>query len=214
MRRILSQMTKREVDILVGTQMVTKGHDFSHVTLVGVVAADLSLHFPDFRAAERTFQLLTQVAGRAGRGERLGRVLIQTYNPDHASLRHARTHDYCSFFDEEIVSRRELNYPPAGHVVLVRVDGKHPHDVEQAGKWLAERGRETFETQSSPGGVDLLGPAEAPLSRLKGRTRWLLLLKGDRSKVRQVVSGMLRRTKDLPVKGVRVTVDVDPLMML
>jgi len=209
LRRILRQVTRHEIDILVGTQMVTKGHDFPRVTLVGVISADMGLHFPDFRSSERTFQLLTQVAGRAGRGEQPGRVVIQTYDPEHASIHHAQNHDYEAFYDHEVASRRELLYPPWGHLVALRVDGRDPAVVEQAARRLGDA---AHRLTSPAAKVVVLGPAEAPIQRLKGRTRWLLLLKAERrSDLRACVEALLRHTD---VAGVRVTVDVDPLMML
>jgi primosomal protein N' (replication factor Y) len=210
LRRILRQVSQREVDILVGTQMVTKGHDFPNVTLVGVLGADLGLHFPDFRASERTFQLLTQVAGRAGRGERPGRVVIQTYSPDHPSIRHAKTHDYQAFYGEEVETRRDLLYPPWGHLAAVRLDGRDGGAVERQAHELAKRLR----SQLEPGApVAILGPAEAPLQKLKGKTRWMLLLKG---KTRPPLRALLQALCRAPTTAarVRITVDVDPLMML
>jgi primosomal protein N' (replication factor Y) len=213
LRSILAKMARQEVDILVGTQMVTKGHDFPHVTLVGVVGADLGLHFPDFRAGERTFQLLTQVAGRAGRGERPGRVIIQTYSPDHPSITCARTHDYRAFYGAEVQSREELFYPPWGHLAAIRIDGPDAGVVEGLAHQLAAQSRSALDSRSP---VSVLGPAEAPIQRLKGRIRWLLLLKAQR---RDALRQVLVHTLALPatksgVGGVRISVDVDPLMML
>jgi primosomal protein N' (replication factor Y) len=209
LRSILGEVGRREVDILVGTQMVTKGHDFPHVTLVGVLGADLGLHFPDFRAAERTFQLLTQVAGRAGRGDRPGRVVIQTYSPEHPSILHSRTHDFVAFYREESESRRELGYPPWGHLAAIRVDGRDGRAVEQTAQRIAVVGRQAL-TPRTP--VSILGPAEAPLQRLKGKTRWMLLLKSpQRGPLRDLLEVML--AGQTPGR-VRVTADVDPRMML
>jgi primosomal protein N' (replication factor Y) len=214
MRSILAAVSRREIDILVGTQMVTKGHDFPHVTLVGVICADLGLHFPDFRAAERTFQLLTQVAGRAGRGDRPGRVIIQTYSPNHPSLRCARSHDYISFYRHEVEVRRELSYPPWGYLAAVRLDGANPVEVEDGARDLGRRGRAALGSFQE-GTVTLLGPTEAPIQRLKGRTRWLLLV---RARKREDLRRLLRVIADeqlLNRRGrVRVSVDVDPLMLL
>ncbi|MCB9557744.1 MAG: primosomal protein N' [Deltaproteobacteria bacterium] len=207
MNTILRQMANREIDILVGTQMVTKGHDFPFVTLVGVVCADLGLHFPDFRAGERTFQLLTQVAGRAGRGERRGRVVIQTLSPQHPAVHWATTQDYEAFFAAETASRRELSYPPFGHLVALRVDGPQLQGVADAAQRLAVRAR-----RASPA-VSVLGPAEAPLSRLKGRFRWMLLLKSaERRPLRQLAGQLLVDGRG--ESAVRVTVDVDPMNLL
>jgi primosomal protein N' (replication factor Y) len=212
LRRILARVGRREVDVLVGTQMVTKGHDFPHITLVGVIGADLGLHFPDFRAAERTFQLLTQVAGRAGRGGRAGRVLIQTYSPTHPSLRHAAAHDYESFFDSEIAARQELSYPPAAHLAAVHLDGTDAGAVVRAAGRLASRAQGSLRRLP---GVTLLGPTEAPIQKLKDRVRWMLLLKSrERGPLRQALREMLRLADELRKGRVRITVDVDPVSML
>jgi primosomal protein N' (replication factor Y) len=119
--KILQALEQRKIDILIGTQMITKGHDFPFITLVGVISADTALNMPDFRAAERTFQLITQVAGRGGRGETPGKVIIQTFNPDHYALRHAQNHDYKSFYTEEIDFRKALQYPPFGRIINLRL---------------------------------------------------------------------------------------------
>jgi primosomal protein N' (replication factor Y) len=212
MRAILAQVGRREVDILVGTQMVTKGHDFPYVTLVGVLCADLGLHFPDFRSAERTFQLLTQVAGRAGRGSRPGQVLIQTYSPEHISLVAASRHDFRAFYQQEATGRRELGYPPWSHLAAVRIDGADSLEVARVARVLAEAGRR----YSSPG-ISLLGPSEAPIQKLKGRTRWLILIKAER---REPLHGLLARLLEEAAQPgsratqVRVTVDVDPVFLL
>ncbi len=211
MRAILSRVGRREVDILVGTQMVTKGHDFPHVTLVGVICADLGLHFPDFRSAEHTFQLLTQVAGRAGRGDRPGQVLIQTYSPQHPSLLAASAHDYRAFYEAEVGSRRELNYPPFAYLAALRLDGADASAVALAAQRLADHGHRLLAGSSE---VLLLGPAEAPIQRLKGRSRWLLLCKAsERPPLRRLLDALVAE-QVAPPSAVRVTVDVDPLFML
>jgi primosomal protein N' (replication factor Y) len=205
---VLGRFARHESDILVGTQMVTKGHDFPGVTLVGVLSADAALSLPDFRASERTFQLLSQVAGRAGRGDKPGRVLIQTFRPEAAAIRGARDHDYKGFYSQELVDRQELGYPPAGHLVALRIDGPDAHQVQRTARQLADVAR-----AASAGEIRILGPSEAPLARLQGRTRWHLWLAGsDRKPLRAVV----RRTMaaERQDKGVRVTVDVDPISAL
>jgi primosomal protein N' (replication factor Y) len=206
---LLGRVARREIDILVGTQMVTKGHDFPAVTLVGVLLADTGMSLPDFRAAERTFQLLTQVAGRAGRGERPGRVMIQTYRPDAAPVTCAAKHDFVSFYRAEMIARRELDYPPVGHLVAIRLDGEDGGAVASAARELARRAATLGQTVP---GVAVMGPAEAPLGRLKGRTRWHLWLRSlDRRPLRQIA----RALADGPAPGgVRVVVDVDPLSAL
>ncbi|PIE18816.1 MAG: primosomal protein N' [Proteobacteria bacterium] len=206
--RILDGIRRREIDILVGTQMVTKGHDFPHVTLVGVLSADQGLHFPDFRGAERTFQLLTQVAGRAGRGERPGRVLVQTFSPEHPAIVAACRHDYRAFSELELAARRELSYPPFAYIAALHLDGEDPAAVAAAAARLGQ----TLAGPAGEAGVSLLGPAEAPLSRLKGRSRWMLLLKAPQ---RAALRAVLDRTRQEPCEGgVRLGIDVDPVQML
>ncbi len=207
--RVLSRVARREVDILVGTQMVTKGHDFSGVTLVGVLCADTALSLPDFRASERTYQLLTQVAGRAGRGERPGRVIVQTYQSDVPAIAAAASHDYDGFCRQELAARRELGYPPFGHLVALRVDGRDATDVEATARELARAARRLRGAAAEP---EVLGPAEAPLSRLKGRTRWQLWM---RASERKALRALLRRLVAEDRSGTaRVTIDVDPVSTL
>jgi primosomal protein N' (replication factor Y) len=205
---VLGRFARHESDILVGTQMVTKGHDFPGVTLVGVLSADAALSLPDFRASERTFQLLSQVAGRAGRGEKPGRVLIQTFRTEAAAIRGARDHDYKGFYSRELADREELGYPPAGHLVAVRIDGPNANQVERTARGLAAVAR-----KAAGGEVRILGPSEAPLARLQGRTRWHLWLAADS---RGPLRGVVRQTMASPRedKGVRVTIDVDPISAL
>jgi primosomal protein N' (replication factor Y) (superfamily II helicase) len=208
---ILRRLRDGELDILVGTQMVAKGHDFPGVRLVGVVHADLGLHFPDFRAAERTFQLLTQVAGRAGRGAIPGRVVIQTWTPDHYAIRPVVDHDYERFYSEELAHRSALGYPPLGHLALVRVDAPDEQPAREAAESLARGAREQ---DGQAHACEVLGPAPAPISRLRGRHRFQILLKhGDEG----VVWRAARRVADAAAAlrdPVRASVDVTPLDML
>jgi primosomal protein N' (replication factor Y) len=209
LRDVLRAMGRREIDILVGTQMVTKGHDFPGVTLVGVLLADMGLNLPDFRAAERVFQLLAQVAGRAGRGSEPGRVLVQTYNPDHPSIVFAAQHDYAGFQAGEVRARSELGYPPAGRLVALRIDGPDEGEVRTLAEELGRAARAAPEV--AQGGVAVLGPAEAPLARLRGRSRWQLFLRGpgpERQHLRQVAWRLLRGVR--VGSRLRVGVDVDP----
>ncbi len=205
---VLARVARREVDILVGTQMVTKGHDFPGVTLVGVLCADTGLNLPDFRASERTFQLLAQVAGRAGRGARPGRVLIQTYRPKSPAVVAAAAHDYASFFAAESAARAELHYPPHGRLIAVRLDGADGHEVATIAQRLAHIA-EGFVRREVAGAVELLGPVAAPLERIRNRTRWQIWLRGaDRHALRRVARGML--AADVATK-VRIALDVDPM---
>ncbi len=204
--RLLDRMRAGELDILVGTQMVVKGHDFPGVTLVGVLDADHGLFFQDFRAAERTFQLLVQVAGRAGRGDVRGRVLIQTRRPDHHAVFHAAAQDPAGFARREALIRKELGYPPFGHLALVRLSSGDEAALAAHATDLAARLR------ASSGGVEVLGPAPAPITRLRNVFRYQLLLKGaDRRALHALLT--LADSIEAPA-GVTVRPDVDPQNML
>ncbi len=209
-QRLVDGMFSRRIDVLVGTQMVAKGHDFPGVTLVGVVNADSALNFPDFRSAERTFSLLTQVAGRAGRGDKPGRVLIQTYDPSHYVLNCVAGHDYRSFYDEESTLREALGYPPFGHLVNCLLSGNDEQRVLGAAKGLAS----AWENLAAGLPVEILGPAPCPLSRLRGKWRWQVLLKaGNRAALRRLLRHFVSLRGEVP-KGVTAIIDVDPVDML
>jgi primosomal protein N' (replication factor Y) len=208
---ILRAFRAGETDFLLGTQMVTKGFDFPGVTLVGIVVADLQLHLPDFRAAERTFQLLTQVAGRAGRGEAPGEVIMQSYNPEHPALRCAAAQDFAAFFRHESAERRELGYPPYGHLVEIEVRGKRPDRVMRG----ADQIREALRRATAGTQVEVFGPAPKPLSRIQGYERWHLLLRSpSRSALRETISRGLPRVRALKLPGLHVGIDVDPRQLL
>jgi primosomal protein N' (replication factor Y) len=217
LERVLKAWRAHEIDVLIGTQMVAKGHDVPGVTLVGVLRADSSLHFPDFRAAERTFQVLTQVAGRAGRGDDPGRVLLQTYLPDHYSVRCAARQDFARFAAYELRYRKRLGYPPHARMVNVRCEGKDGEEVREALNRFAESFQAAL--QRLPQGTalpSLLGPAPAPLERVNGRERWQLLVKGED---RRILHTLVRSTyEELRMhqrsSKVRIIVDVDPYDML
>lgn len=219
LRRLISAFRRGEIDLLVGTQMVTKGHDFPSVTTVGVVMADLGLNFPDFRAAERTFQLLTQVAGRAGRGDDAGRVFIQSYNPEHYALQSAVEHDYLKFAARELSLRREMGYPPFGHLIAMKFEARSDSAVHQAARDYAFAARRRLRNDMFDG-VMMLGPALAPIERLRGRTRWQLLFKSrDRTRLRRLVRTVLNdcgyyEPGNSRHKNVRIAVDVDPQSLL
>jgi primosomal protein N' (replication factor Y) len=209
MESMLSRFSRGEADILIGTQMVSKGHDFSGVSLVGVVLADMALQLPDFRAAERTFQLLVQVAGRAGRGQRAGRVLLQSFVPEHDSIQCAKDHDYFRFAALELERRRARLFPPYAHLAALRLDGPELGPVHAAAELLRRRA-----VSLAPRGVEVLGPAPAPLSRLKGRVRFQLLAKGTS---RPALRGFLRellQARALIQPPIVLSVDIDPVSML
>jgi len=221
--RILRSLREGTLDILVGTQMVAKGHDFPGVLLVGVVAADLGLHMPDFRAAERTFQLLTQVAGRAGRGGTPGRVLVQTFVPEHYAVRPVREHDYEAFYAEELAQRAALGYPPFGRLVHVLVSAREEERARAAIEKLATVARNAGAAAAGDpgaamlperGAIELLGPAPATIARLRDRFRFQLLLKGaSDAPLLAAARSILHETTRLPA-GVHASVAVNPVSML
>jgi len=210
--QILRRVRAREVDILVGTQMVTKGHDLPFVTLVGVIDADGALSLPDFRAAERTFQLLVQVAGRAGRADLEGTVIVQTRSPDHPAIACAARHDVPGFLAHELKDREELGYPPFSRLVLVRLEGPdEPRTAALAAK-LAEAARATPEV--GEGHVEVAGPMPAPMPRVRERYRYRVLLRGQRPLVRNVAMAVRAALAAEGKGAVRVILDVDPLSMM
>jgi len=208
--RVLSALHAGELDLLVGTQMIAKGHDIHGVTLVGVVGADFALGFPDFRAAERTFQLLTQVAGRAGRGSTPGKVILQTYFPEHYAIRFAERHDYRGFYEKEQQYRRWMHYPPFTALASVLVCSD---ELAQALKYSGLLGR--WLEKNPPQGVRVLGPASAPLARLKSEYRYHFILKStSRERLNAVLRALLDFAATQKVPRGKLVVDVDPVSLL
>lgn len=209
-RRTIDNMEDGSIDILIGTQMVSKGHHFPNVTLVGVISGDTSLNIPDFRSSERTFQLITQAAGRSGRGVDAGKVVIQTLNPGHYCLGAALAHDYDSFFAKEIEAREELSYPPFTRLCVARVDGTNEAQVIASINSLKSACDKL--QQSRKMDIQTLGPAPALVSKVRGRYRWQILLKAkDLKELHSLATGlkaMFERKKDT---GVTLTLDMDPL---
>jgi primosomal protein N' (replication factor Y) len=212
-RKVFEAFHKGEIKIMLGTQMIAKGLDFPNVTLVGVVNADLALHVPDFRSAERTFQLLAQVAGRTGRGPRGGCVYVQTFNPEHPCIALAAKHDFVAFVEEELKQRKEHLYPPFSRMARVVLRSKDQALADGFAQQLAERFRQNLTGAAGTANIRLLGPAEAPLFRLQNRYRYHFQLQSSSS---AALHDLLARTlKDLkPPKGVDVTVDIDPWSVL
>ncbi|MEB3339920.1 primosomal protein N' [Okeania sp.] len=205
-RNLLNQFANGEADLLIGTQMLTKGLDLAQVTLVGVVSADGLLHFSDYRANERAFQTLLQVAGRAGRGDNPGRVIIQTYTPEHPVIQAVQRNDFESFVETELQTRADLRYPPYGRLILLRLSSYDPTEVAVSAQQLASVLMEKAEAEK----YDLLGPAPAPIARVANRYRWQILLK--------LSSGYddvpdLTRLSNVCSPGVSLTVDVDPMSL-
>jgi primosomal protein N' (replication factor Y) len=209
---ILARVRAREVDILVGTQMVTKGHDLPNVTLVGVVNADAALSIPDYRASERAFQLLVQVAGRAGRGDVPGRVIVQTWDPEHPAIALAVQHDVDAFLARELGDRRELAYPPFTRAALVRVDANEEEEARSACAELAQLARATEPVRK--GAVLVQGPAPAPIARVRNRFRFRLMLRApERAPLRAVLTALEEARRGLG-RDVRALIDVDPVQLL
>jgi primosomal protein N' (replication factor Y) len=207
--RILHALDRFDIDILVGTQMITKGHDFPNVTLVGVISADTALNIPDFRAAEKTFQLLTQVSGRGGRGDDPGRVIIQTLNPDHYAIRRAREHDCEGFYSDELPNRQSLSYPPFTRIVNLHISSLNKDRGREIVGEMKRVADDLSRTAPMAGKVDIIGPAESPIARIKGRYRWQLLLKGEDSRaLHELTRAILDRNWP---GGLDIKVDVDPL---
>jgi primosomal protein N' (replication factor Y) len=208
--RVLNALDAGELDLLVGTQMIAKGHDIHGVTLVGVVGADFALGFPDFRAAERTFQLLTQVAGRAGRGTMPGRVVLQTYHPEHYAIQFAARHDYAGFYEKELRYRKWMHYPPFTAVANVLIRSEKLEEVlgyaGAIGRW--------FEKRRAPG-LRVLGPSAAPLARLKRDYRYHFVLKAEsRERLNATLRALQQKLAEQKIPPRGVVVDVDALSLL
>ncbi len=212
-QQILDRFRRRDGDILVGTQMVTKGHHLPGISTVGVLNADASLHLPDFRSGERTFQMLTQVAGRAGRGETRGRVFLQSFTPEHYSVQAATGHDYERFFEAEISLRRAMHYPPYRRLINLILASNSLKKAAAAAERLA---RILVDLRADCAGVEILGPARAPLSTLRGKKRYQILIKGKHAGVlnRIVREGQATFARTRGFSGVELTVDVDPVDFL
>ena len=210
--RRLSAFARGDKDILIGTQMVAKGHDFPGVLLVGVLLADLALNLPDFRAAERTFQLVAQVAGRAGRGTEPGEVIVQTFDPSAPAVARVVGHDFDAFAEGELALRRRAFFPPFCRMMSCRIEGPDPLRTEAAARQLASRAASVIRASGQP--LRLLGPAPAPLSRLKGQERWQFLLKGPTAKSLVPAALAIERETAALRGNVRASLDVDPLSML
>ncbi len=216
--RILSAFANREADIMIGTQMIVKGHDFPWVTLVGIIAADMSLYANDYRASERTFELLTQAAGRAGRDNRAGEVIIQTYNPDHYSIACAKLQDYEMFYREELAFRKLADYPPAGHLLVVLAESPEEKKGSDHMRDLAERAKDAIIRYCGAADVRLIGPAEATISKLNDIYRQVMYIKSsDLAALMAVKDELLAwdrnagQDRGMKTGQVRISFDLDPM---
>lgn len=208
---LLDKLAKNEIDILVGTQMIAKGHDYPNVTLVGILSADSCLHLPDFRSAEETFQLITQMAGRAGRAQKPGRVLLQTFSPEHYSIELASRYRIQEFYEKELEQRSELNYPPFSRITVLRIQGTQIHKVTKAAETLADKLNELLKKELIQG--QILGPSPCLLEKLRNNYRWQILLKSPLHQPIQLAlkQHILNTQHEWLASGLRLVVDVDPV---
>jgi primosomal protein N' (replication factor Y) len=214
LEQLIGDMERREIDLLIGTQMIAKGLDFPHLNLVGLVLADVGFHWPDFRASERSFQLLTQVSGRSGR-ESAGRVVIQTYSPEHVSVRHSLRHDFSGFTAAELLERQELNYPPFWRLVMFRIQGNHPERAQKTARGLVNRAYALQEQQPVfAENLQILGPAEAPLFKLRGKFRYQVLVKCASAQTLNRFCRQIMSHQDWIETATKVQIDIDPIQMI
>jgi primosomal protein N' (replication factor Y) len=215
---LIARMESGEIDILVGTQMIAKGLDFPKLKLVGLVLADVGFNLPDFRATERSFQLITQMSGRSGRhvkeGESPGLVIIQTFNTEHDSLTFAKTHDFEGFAQHELNVREALNYPPCGKLVSFRIQGPKLNAVEDTARLLARRAHSLKAQIEKYKAVEVLGPAEAALAKLRGQFRYHLLVKSPQGSLTNPFSRQLLGDQEWVPSGVKIVIDIDPMNLL
>ncbi len=209
-RRILGDFRQGKIDILVGTQMIAKGLHFPNVTLVGIIYADLSLHQPDFRAGERTFQLLTQVAGRAGRGEVEGEVIVQAFTPFHPAIQYARRHDFAGFYEQEIQFRKQLKYPPISRIALLTLKGRNEDKVNFSAQHLRRQLEKELATLKD---LIFAGPAPAPLARAESHYRYQIMLRTRQMTQLSQRLAEVTATPNLP-EGVSLSVDIDPVNLM
>lgn len=217
--RILEEMKNKKVDILIGTQMISKGLDFEDVVLVGIIAADTSLNLPDYKSPERTFQLITQVAGRAGRGDSKGRVILQTYNPDHYSIRHAKKQDYLGFYDHEIRLRKEFLYPPFIDLVNILIYGEDKQGVGKLSKEIYNIIKdEVYNIYRDSYGDYIIGPYPAALEKIKGNYRYQIIVKIEdayKEKLKRLINRVcLYNEGNLKMDDIRISIDINPNTIL
>ena len=206
--KIYNAFKAGEADILIGTQMVSKGLDFPNVTLVGILSADMSLNLPDYRAAERSFQIITQVAGRAGRGEKEGEVIVQTYTPEHYSLQYAKKYDYEDFYEKEFTIRAMMGYPPFGRILLINGIGKNE---DQLKKQMIFLGKKVKEKAEEFGGLEVLGPTPCIIYKIKENYRWQIIVKGEfSSKFSKSIKDLLYDKANNVYNDIRVSMDINP----
>jgi len=219
--KIFEKMKKGYIDILIGTQMISKGLDFPNVTLVGIVAADLTLNIPDFKASERTFQLLTQVGGRAGRGEYDGKVILQTYEPEHYSIIAAKNHDYISFYNKEISIRKEFAYPPFTDIINIIISGENEKDAYDLSIFFAESLKQEIcleDVKATELKNAIIGPMEAPIYRIKGKYRYQIIIKVERKYICLITKAIDRVNRKSREKNsfnnLNINIDINPVSII
>lgn len=216
---ILDKVKNGEVDILIGTQMISKGLDFPNVTLVGIIAADISLNLPDFKSSERTFQLMTQVGGRAGRGEEDGKVILQTYEPNHYSITTAKYHDYISFYEKEILLRKEFNYPPFTNIININIIGKNESEVSKTSRNLVNDIRFKIDKKNIEYDKNnILGPNPAPIAKIKNNYRWQVVLKCsdfEINKIKCIIEEIcITNIQKEKYDNTRFSIDINPISIM
>ena len=208
--QILNKFRNENIDILIGTQMVVKGHHFPNVTLVGVIAADSSLNIDDYRATERTFQILTQVAGRAGRGELPGKVIIQTYNPENFSIQAAQKQNYLEFYETELALRKQLKYPPFCDIIVMKFEGKDENLIKQ----LSLQSYNYLQANQFEN-IQVFRPAPAPIDKIQNRYRWRIIMKGSIDEnFNSICNNLLNKIYMKNLKDARISIDVNPNNMI
>ena len=209
--KILNKFREENIDILIGTQMIVKGHHFPNVTLVGVIAADSSLNVDDYRANERTFQILTQVAGRAGRGNLSGKVIIQTYNPENFAIQCARKQDYDLFYETEIALRKQLKYPPFCDIIVIGFNSINENKIKKVSNQIYKNLKVNLENK----GFKVFIPMPAPIDKIQNRYRWRIIIKGNMTEqINAIINKELKEIYDQNLRDIRITVDVNPNNMI
>ena len=212
---ILNRFQKENIDILIGTQMVVKGHHFPKVTLVGVIAADSSLNIDDYRANERTFQILTQVAGRAGRENLEGNVIIQSYNPQNFSIQCARKQDYQTFYQTEIELRKELKYPPFYDIIVISFQGEKIEEIITLSNLVYNTINSKVKKEQKQQIVQVFKPMPAPIDKIQNNFRWRMIIKTNKlNEIQEILNLSLNEIYQLPYKKTRVSIDINPYTML
>lgn len=202
-------MRAGNIDILVGTQMIAKGHHFPEVVLVGVILADGGMNMPDFRAAEKTYQLISQVTGRAGRGDHAGKVIIQTLRPEHYAIQFARDHDYVAFYEREMEIRSNPSFPPYVRIIIFHVQGESEKDVQLSCSNIGQFCRKMIREKKHT--ISILGPAPSAIDKIKNKFRWQVLIKGSEIDILHgMCSQVEKKQSDLLVRKTKMIIDVDP----